>query len=68
MSQRFLTVAEVAKLTETPERTVRRWCLRGAIPSARLDSARAWRIPLDALRDRADLLGYASREDAFDGY
>lgn len=68
MSQRFLTVAEVARKTDTPERTVRDWCKRGVIPCTRLNRARAWRIPMDALRDRADLLGYSSREEDFSGY
>ena len=69
MAKRFLTVQEVATMTETSERTVRDWCAKGALPSTRTEGARAYRIPVDVLRERADMMGYAvSREDELSEY
>lgn len=68
MSERFLTVTEVAEILSTPTRTVRRWCASGAIPSVRTVGGHI-RVPVETLRDRADLAGYgASRAEEMSGW
>lgn len=55
----YLTVKEIAALIEMTERSVRRWCASGAIPAVPCPSGRGYRVPISALRDRADLVGHA---------
>lgn len=67
--KRFLTVREVAAMTDTPVRTVQRWCKTGAIPAVLSPTGHDYKVPVETLRDRADLAGYAtSREAELDGY
>lgn len=71
--KRFLTVTEVAEMIGAPTRTVRHWCATGALPCVRTEggSKRSgdYRVSVDALRDRASIIGYAvSREDEMAAY
>jgi len=68
-AKRFLTTEEVAAAMNAPLRTVQHWCATGALPCVRTPGGREWRIPIDVLRDRADLAGYATnREAELEGY
>lgn len=68
MAKRFLTVKEAAEMMGAPARTVRYWCANGSLPSVPTPGG-YHRIPVDVLRDRADLAGYAvSREEEMGGF
>lgn len=68
MAKRFLTVREVSEMIGSPIRTVQRYCATGALPAVKTPGG-YHRIPIDALRDRADFAGYAaSREEELSGY
>lgn len=56
----YLTVKEIAAMTEMTERTIRRWCASGAIPAVPCPGGRGYRVPVSALRERADLVGHAA--------
>lgn len=67
-ARRFLSVTEAAEMMATSPRTVRHWCANGSLPAVKTPGG-YHRIPLDVLRDRADLAGYAtSREEELSGY
>lgn len=64
----FLKPSEIAEMTGTPLRTVQDWCKRGSLPTVETPGGH-YRVPMAALRDRADLMGYStSRADELDGY
>lgn len=66
-------MTEVATILDAPTRTVRHWCATGSLPCVRTEGGEKreghYKVPVDALRDRASLAGYAlSREEEMAGY
>lgn len=48
MSQKLLTVSEVAAYFRVSKATILRWCAQGRIPAIRI--GREWRIPAEELQ------------------
>lgn len=68
MARDYLKPSEIAAITGTPLRTVQWWCERGMLPTVPTPGGHH-RVPMAALRDRADMMGYSmSRADELDGY
>jgi hypothetical protein len=59
VDDRFATVTDVAVALDIPSRTVRRWCIVGAIPGVRVGDKAMWKIPVKLLTGELEWIAVA---------